>query len=161
MIKSGFGNVRQLFTTGAGNDRNAIIQLPGGNQQLSTRIRGIFYSYGVDIGNTSTFSQGRIALVNGLFSDSTLAIAPDSPLSMASILGGNFSAIFDHMLTRQQDSILFGDSGYLIPNGADVTLILTAPLTSGDVQPAFDNMQGSLTVWGEVGGLKDAYGKLR
>lgn len=162
-IRSGFGTLRQLFTTGAGNDRNIIIQLPCGSQDLQVRIRAIIFSYAVDVSAAAAaFAQGRIIVVSGLFSDITLALAPDAISATAeSLMGSSFSTKFDHVPFEKFGQINFGEQGLLLPKGTDATVILCAPKTTGDVQPAFTNMQGSMTVVGQTEGLGNVFGKLR
>ncbi len=95
-------------------------------------------------------------VLKGAYEDEAAILVPDDFDNTTDL-----EPIIDVNLSQAADFIPFGDAGIYIPENTEATVILTAPNTSGDVQPTFTTMIGSLTVLGSVEGLPDPFKKLR
>lgn len=159
--RQGFGNVRLLAVSGS--QRNAIVNIRQSSEG-ARYIDSVVYSYGLAAGVAATFVQGRLVIGLGTFSDDAAEIAPDAfdfSTFSGTRGGSDFSTLLDMTLSKANDVVDLGRQGILIPPQRDVFVLLTAPLTSGDVQPAFDSMLISLTVNGRDPQGMNPYGKLR
>lgn len=157
-ILTGFGTRKQALAQSS--NRNVIVQLRSQSPDARFRLRGIYYSYGLIAGSAAVFSQGRLLIVQGRFNDEAAELLSNTSADT----NGDILAdvpIFDHNLSRKDDFIPFGEFGLLCPKGTDISIILCAPTTATEAQPAFITMLGSLTVIGSSEGMTDPYPKLR
>jgi hypothetical protein len=142
-------------------DRNAVIQLISGPKSL-IRIKTIHYSYGLSASNlVAVFIQGRLIVAEGKPPRNlSTEIAPsfyDDP----KVTLGATDILLDINLKDATGRLDFGEEGIRIAEGKTVYVMLTGPETTTETSPDFDDMIGSLAVYGTDQGMGNPYPNLR
>lgn len=164
-IKTGFGNLTEslqsLYVLGIPQDsnRNAILQISGKTEK---RIFSISAGYAVQNGSSGTaVTGGRLIVCSDKFQGANEEIfcdRPDVPIALSSS-----SIFFDWLFTPNKMEYHFTfDNGLYVPEGVDVSIILTSPRTTGGaVYPETDPAIGFLSVTGIIGGSDKIFREIR